>query len=630
MNTDLPSSSTTSGVLPNIAGAALQGPTFGFSDEIIGAARGALTPGMTMAQGVDAEQRGLDAYRKDHKLASFLAELAGGTLLFGALGAGRTAAQQAAIGAATGALSGAGYSHGDMGDRVRGAKAGGVVGGLFSGAVAPVASRLGTAAMDLTKRPATNSFMNIIDSIKQRGDEMVIDAMQKDATSPAAIAAARAALPANTPVSAIELAGENTLGLLRGAATVPGVGKNTITETLENRAEGFGGRILNDLEDRLGTTMPDGLDKVEELVALRKANAATSYPGAYTHSTSSDQIKALLATPDFARAYADLRQSLRLQGENIPKLFSVQTNPATGKKMVVLTEKDIPVKIIDYVKQASDDYIDKQFRAGKIGRTRAVALRKRMNDVLDIIDTEVPDYANARKMYAGDSQMIHALDAGRGAVGENARVVGQALPQFLKDDQRLVKKTVDKMRADGRTGELEMYAVGAFDQLRQKLKEFSTPASAAQWLRKPETREYIAAILPDKASAARFTQMLDKETKIARIGSRIPTLAAAKLEQEQKQLAQDALELFLSTIALNPARAAGFAVGGMVRRMRGITEETANQISKRLLAGAQNPFDLQNAMKELEVTAKTLEERSKRRAAIRAGSSAALSGEVVR
>lgn len=129
----------------------VQGTTFGFADELAGAARGvrAASQGMDFGEayniGVDQSRRALDRERRVNPIGAVAAEVAGaiptGIGLGGQLAGRGTSAllrlgSNVGVGTAQGAVYGAGASDGDLGERAKDSVAGAAVGGA-AGAVVP-------------------------------------------------------------------------------------------------------------------------------------------------------------------------------------------------------------------------------------------------------------------------------------------------------------------------------------------------------------------------------------------------------------------------------------------------------------------------------------------------------------
>lgn len=141
-------------------GSALQGATLNFSDELVGGLRGALSPSMTMAEGIADERKQLGEFREANPKTAFALEMAGGAVpAIATMGAGSAAAQSARpllnlakLAGAEGAVAGVGAGEGTQG-RIIGGGLGGLLGfGLGAGAGKLATSRLGDALGNVQRR----------------------------------------------------------------------------------------------------------------------------------------------------------------------------------------------------------------------------------------------------------------------------------------------------------------------------------------------------------------------------------------------------------------------------------------------------------------------------------------------
>src|SRR5690606_1920727 len=163
---------------PDVARAAGQGLTFGFSDELVGAARGALGRG-AVGEGIRAEREALEEFGRERPVVRAGAELAGGATLGGAgsglarrlvpegASRGRALLGLIAGGAGGGAAFGAGAAEGGLAERAEGALGGGVAGAVLAPAVAggvKLGGAIGRRLIDvLGLRPRTRGNIPIPD-----------------------------------------------------------------------------------------------------------------------------------------------------------------------------------------------------------------------------------------------------------------------------------------------------------------------------------------------------------------------------------------------------------------------------------------------------------------------------------
>ena len=169
---------------------ALQGITFGFGDELVGGAVGILSPNLTRQEGIEAARTGIAQSREDAPVVSFLAELGGGLLVPGGLGAkgvargstlGRQAGRAAGIGAVEGGLFGLGEGEGGIVERAPGAALPAAIGlaggGLFGGAGAltqrvrrrpTAAAQAGSVLEEGVTRGGVRQSTDVLDDLAQR------------------------------------------------------------------------------------------------------------------------------------------------------------------------------------------------------------------------------------------------------------------------------------------------------------------------------------------------------------------------------------------------------------------------------------------------------------------------------
>lgn len=215
--------------LRGVSMALLNGATFGWADEGIGAL-GGLIAGQGARAGIEAYRREYDEWAKVHRATSIGAELAGGMFTGGAFGAGKSILGTAARGVAAGTVAGAGTSEADdlswdaVGARTKaaliGATVGGVAGGALAGVgtfVAPIAARAERAVTnsapfarvaDATRGvPLLNRLSNV--TPEGRAREMLFRYVQESGKSPTQLMAeANTAIGRGERVTLVDLLGD--------------------------------------------------------------------------------------------------------------------------------------------------------------------------------------------------------------------------------------------------------------------------------------------------------------------------------------------------------------------------------------------------------------------------------------
>ena len=121
------------------------------------------------------------------------------------------------------------------------------------------------------------------------------------------------------------------------------------------------------------------------------------------------------------------------------------------------------VRTLDYIKRGLDDLIRKGFDGTGMAPAQANSLKKLKNQFVNVLDevTEVDGvsaYANARKVYAGDMEVIEALDNG------------------FKNFGKMAPEEVSKAFENMSEGEAQAFLTGASRNLLDKLTKPSNNA----------------------------------------------------------------------------------------------------------------------------------------------------------
>lgn len=146
----------------------------------------------------------------------------------------------------------------------------------------------------------------------------------------------------------------------------------------------------------------------------------------------------------------------------------------------------------DYVKRAIGDKIDTARRGGANNDARVYTGLK--SQLTDALDKAAPVYAQARQAYAGHSDMLDALNAGKAAFGNG--VTREAL--------------ADQFGSLGTEGERSMFRLGAGNALRERLALKSDHANFADAVTGNQAlRDKLATLAPDPRSLRDFHGTLD-------------------------------------------------------------------------------------------------------------------------
>jgi len=526
---------------------ALNGLTFGFGDEVAGAAKGAYNAvtGGSFDEGYrdtrDYVRGAVEQFRKDQPILAPVADISG-SLLQAPLAAGGMAARgvasaakpvmsvlervlaAAGIGAATGAAQGAGEAEtmADVPEKAGiGAALGGALGAGASGAGAVVrgvrdqiAPRFsGAAAHDLALRRLGLALVR-----DEKTGEQVIRRMEK--LGPEATIA--------------DAGGENARNLLDTIATLPGKTQNQVEGLIRQRQVGRAGR-MDAIPDSLGGATSG--DKVlQELQATKEQLSAPLYDAVNRATVlQTPKLADLAERPIIKAAIEQARTNVANRGQDAAERF-VQDEMATGQT---------PLRFWDDVKKGLDDVIGgiKRGTSNSSGSTlrSAVDVKRELLAELDKLSIDPATgksvYKEARDAFAGPAALQSAIEDGR-----------SALTMSPPD----IKRALDRMSVS----EQEAFRLGAADAYRDKI---GTRAGQTNLLNAPfdrNTRQQMSAIFDGQRGYREAMSTLLGEAelkKLERVGRGSQTAGReARMEDLNAGVLDDA------------ANAAKSAVGGNV------------------------------------------------------------------
>lgn len=404
-----------------------QGASLGWADEGRAQVDAAMAPRRGVAdlvagrpsaydESMQQQQQARQRYAEANPITAGAAELAGGVLGAGKVGATARGAQGllralprlAGVGAASGAVAGAGTAN--PGERVTGARDGAAIGAVAGGAIGAATAGIGAVGRALRNALGLNPTA---------GDDVVLAALRRDGMSPERAAAALADAPAGTPRSLAGVAGTNTQGAVSGAAMTPGAGQREAVEAATSRMDAAPERVRDALRESTGPRQY-AADLATEIKQQRWAKAGPLYDAAFANGQriGGDRVGNILADPDVAAAYREAQKIAAREG--------VELAPVAAPD----------IRTLDFVKRALDGEIDAGFRSGK-NTANAASLKKLRNELVDIMDTQgPPEYRQARAAYAGDSEVLKAAEAGADAMSMPESTLKVALRSLKSDAER--------------------------------------------------------------------------------------------------------------------------------------------------------------------------------------------------
>lgn len=490
----LPGSDTTMGLVPLVVGGAklagekLFGSPTTVSDLV---APGSGSSASDLYERGKAKELEANAAAKDANPVSYLAgNLAGG--IAGAVGLPAVAPFKAAAagapiveraipavgnlvagGATYGGISGAGGAEGGLEQKLEGALEGAKTGALMAPAIGAGLRGAGKALAPVVSHvKATFSPASVADNV-------VAHATGADAADLSAIAdRMEAAQAEGQPLTLADSAGHNTQSVAGTVARFPGPARNDARQFLDTRqvgsetSPGQGDRISDALGHLVGSDA-GSLATAEQIIAKRSAQATPLYNAARS------------ATIPDAAMPIDLLRRLKAAGA-LPE--------AIKKARIEGTPFDISkVESWDRMKRALDDRIGPARKAGRGDDVRILTGLK--HELTDAIDKAVPAYRAARQVFAGHSEMVDALAAGKDAFNPTSTV-----------------ESIKAQVAGMSPGEAEMFRLGAANALREKLGNATDGVDKSRLaFGSPANRAKIRALAPDAPSMERFGQFLKNE-----------------------------------------------------------------------------------------------------------------------
>lgn len=602
------------GVGSAIARGISQGATFGFADEAaagIDALKDKVTgaPG-TYASHLAENRKKLTASRDEHAVGAYGGEAVGALLTGGALGMGRSGiARTMAEGAGYGGLAGAGNASGDLTDRAKGAATGGAVGAIAAPLVVTAGKAakgignafidaagirpLGNAATREVAGPTRQALRGVVarvrgvETAEERGIGKVAQAVARDAESPTSLRL-KIGPRGDKPETIMELAGENTRRLGTAVRSQPGPGSNRISSVLGERQHGAEERAIADAIETTGVGgRTNTVQTADDLIASARTKAKPFYEKAHPVVVDNPEVLATITnSPYMKEAHEIGRQLAHEEGRTIPPL----TRESVVGGQTVTEQVPQTVEAIDYTKRGMQALIERKMAGGSMDRSLARVLRDKTNGMLKLVDEQVPDFAEARKLFGGDMQMKEALDTGRDLFKMHPDEIASTVRDFTPGEQELFRKGGVEALAD----RIESIRPG---------HDVTTPAS------KTIDRKRLQHLFPDAAAFDRFKQQLAREVAMTRTNRAVTggSQTTDKLAALADLAGGDMADLISDAIANKQGlvrRGVGKLVNSRVaQNVAGNTEAVADAASKRLVAGAENPAELSALLDELDAYA---------------------------
>lgn len=543
--------------------------------------------------------------------------------------AGTTAKQDVALGAASGAGT------------VIGEKEGGPIGGMVGSVLAPIGTQAAGEGLKAILKLGGKGISTLMKSVGQMSDEgaseLLSRAMVAEGIPPELIAQrlkqlGPEALPADL--------GEDFSRLLRAASNkVPRI-KGRAKDVLNQRHAGQSDRVMDALDDASGTSFLSVDDEIARLDALLKPQINKLYAAAREKSeqvfssmrkpTTSAYLGGpsrggVSSIPKKAPSIDELQPSrgelsalgMGIEPSPTPHLGGALSKggvtsippsknvaqrhienptlieqllagkPAAGfgpkkKADLELTAKRLsgePVTkldIIDANKRGLDDQIKAAIRLGENNKARSLVKIK--NVLVDEADKAIPEYKQARSLFAGKATLENAADNGE---------------LFLKMKPRDIQALTKTMGES----EKKMFKLGAKRALLDKVDDLQVTADTVKRMfGKTGDAKKLRSLFDDESSFIRFNEALEREsqfvlTRRAAQGNSTTVEQAADISNAEEALGH-ASSLFGNPV--QSATAFGKILGGLSGKKG--TEVNIRSLEKAgdiLLTSGMNPKKVQ-------------------------------------
>lgn len=489
---------------------AAAGLTFNFSDEALAGIRS--LAGENYEEALADERRKLKAFQEQYPIAGMATEVAGSlpTMLVPGLGAARGTAmagklgssvikEGAKLGAKQGALGGLGEAEGGldvegMMQRGKGAAAGAATGAVVGGAL----SGLGEAAKGAYGAIKERFVPRISDDVAKA---KVLQDLERSGMTPRQAQAEFEYLQSTGARPAYFDVNPSLGSRAEAVAQREGPAGERLVEDIYERQRGQRERIIGQARERFDQSKAF-YETADDAVEALRTKAKPLYEQAYQAKLPLEtQYQLQSVMNDVVEAFPEAVNAAR-------KLYAAERRTGDFKRVGTReTAKGdeafdmIPqIRQWDYIMRGLGEVATNQTDAitGRITQLGSGAKNLR-SQIASILDKDVPEFAAARRQYAGDLEVRDAL--------ENAR------KEFLRVDPEELARRWPNMSA----AEKEAYRAGALKSIRDSLFRSGDYTDATKRIGQSvqDRREALNIIIPEKASARLFQDYLEAEAKIA-------------------------------------------------------------------------------------------------------------------
>jgi hypothetical protein len=490
---------------------ALQGPTFGFLDELAGAVTAPFTAigqniplGQAYQQGRDIVRGQTESFEKERPFTAAGLQIAAsgpmallkaptaigraimptitsaapsvaptvqaaGRYLTAApatgqvMGLGQRTAQAGASGAGYGFISGLGASTEENAfDILQDAAKSTIVGGTLGAATQPAMAVLGAGGRQVMARVSPTAAGTYA---QQKVAESLIRDVPEDLAS-SALTRAQTRLTRLGPEARIaDVGGKSTRNLLDVQATLPGTTTEAVERAIRERQSTRAGRLMTAADESLGTQGAQYLSKLEDFTNQRFIESRPYYAAV---------DKATVKVDDAVADVLNRSQAVQRDAELLLRTKTGQTVDLSQLQ----PGQTVPMNVLDSLKQSLYDAATDLRQSGKAAQANAYDdVRLKLIGELEKQSPKIGGqsaYTMALKTWAGPSQMMNAAEIGRSVMRGDILDVQQATKALSPS-------------------EIDAFRIGALQALRQSTGTEAGQTSLLKMWKEPATQERLKA-----------------------------------------------------------------------------------------------------------------------------------------
>lgn len=602
----------------------INGPTFGFGDEVAGAVGGAIdytknfnpfgdrrssrsmseiifgkapkTFSDYYAENRDYVRGVQDGYKQEFPIGSTLTQVAASApimaknVLGPLLGLSRSvpvmssvangtgmlarSAQAGGTAAAYGGLQGVGDSTADnLGGVLGDAGINAVVSAGLGGLGVPVAGAVGAVGGNIRQRVSSSPAAQAM--AERYAQYKIAQAAARDGQTTGQMAARLNTL--GDEARLVDSGGQSTRQLLDTLAVLPGQTKNQVEQAIRQRQAGRAGRMIESAEQNLNAQGQRLAPNIAAWEQQRYASAAPLYEQLRT-------INITQPSPGLASAVAAAEElgatKLARQMATAEQVgYSLDSkNPASWS----MNDLDLVKRGLDKMISAETDIAGKVSSLGRSYQSLKASLVGELDKATTDPSTGQSLYKMARDAYSGPSAIIDAANLGRNAITRDGATIA-GLTAGLSDSEQ------------------QAFRLGAFEALRSKLGTQGGQTNIINMWKEPATQEKLKAIFGDERSFRQFAADVAREARLKGLES-----VGRGSQTAARQFGAGDLDSGAATDAASMvANAKGGNVLGVVGAAKNLwnkvstPESVRNQMGQILLSQGQTARGNVNSLREI-------------------------------